>query len=162
MPNAQGVIALGARLRAIRQQALPQQPLSRPPTIVDLEWESDLRLQATAGENRLILDSNGTAGVSPMQALALALAGCMAMDVIHIVRKGRHDLRGLRVRLTGQRAPDEPRRFIAIVLHFTVSGAVSTDQVQRAIDLSREKYCSVWSSMRQDISLEVTHEITGG
>ncbi len=141
---------------------MTQQQSSRPPTIVDLEWESDLRLQATAGENRLILDSNGAAGVSPMQALALAIAGCMAMDVVHILRKGRHDLRGLRVRLTGQRAPEEPRRFTAVALHFAITGAVPTDQIQRAVDLSREKYCSVWNSMRQDISLEVTHEITGG
>lgn len=97
-----------------------------------------------------------------MQALALALAACMAMDVVHILRKGRHDLRGLRARLSGQRAPEEPRRFIAIVLHFTVSGAVPAEQIQRAIVLSREKYCSVWNSMRQDIILEVTHEIEGG
>jgi putative redox protein len=138
------------------------QPPSRPPTIVDLEWESDLRLRAKAAENQLILDSDGVAGVSPMQALALALAGCMAMDVIHILRKGRHDLRGLRVRLTGQRALEEPRRFTAIALHFVVTGTVQNEQVQRAVALSREKYCSVWSSMRQDISLDVTHEVTSG
>jgi putative redox protein len=141
---------------------LTQQQPSRPPTVVDLEWESELRLHVTAGEHRLILDSNGTAGVSPMQALALALAACMTMDVVHILRKGRHDLRGLRARLSGQRAPEEPRRFIAIVLHFTVSGAVPAEQIQRAIVLSREKYCSVWNSMRQDITFEVTHEIEGG
>jgi putative redox protein len=139
-----------------------QQTASRPPTIVDLEWESDLRLHAKAGENQLILDSAGVAGVSPMQALALALAGCMAMDVVHILRKGRHDLRGLRVRLTGQRAAEEPRRFTAIALHFVVSGSVQSDPIQRAVALSRDKYCSVWNSMRQDISLDVTHEITGG
>ncbi|MGH9329742.1 MAG: OsmC family protein [Vicinamibacterales bacterium] len=109
----------------------------------------------------MILDSDGAAGPSPMQVLALALAACMAMDVVHILRKGRHDLRGLRARLSGHRAPEEPRRFTAIALHFTVSGAVAPEQVQRAIDLSREKYCSVWNSMRQDISFEVTHEMAG-
>jgi putative redox protein len=134
---------------------------SRPPTVVGLEWEADLRLLATAGSNQVTLDSAGEAGLSPMQALAVALAGCMAMDVIHILRKGRHDLRGLRARLTGQRAPDEPRRFTAIAIHFTIAGAVPPTQVQRAIELSREKYCSVWSSMREDIALDVTHEIAG-
>jgi putative redox protein len=138
------------------------QSASRPATVVDIEWQSELRLHAMAGENRLILDSDGAAGVSPMQALALALAGCMAMDVVHILRKGRHDLRGLRARLSGQRAPQEPRRFIAIALHFTVSGAVPAEQIHRAIVLSRDKYCSVWNSMRQDITFEVTHEIAGG
>jgi putative redox protein len=138
------------------------QSTSRPATTVELEWQSELRLHAKAGENQLTLDSDGVAGVSPMQALAMALGGCMAMDVVHILRKGRHDLRGLRVRLTGQRAPEEPRRFTAIALHFLVTGNVASDQIQRAVSLSREKYCSVWSSMRQDIPLDVTHEITGG
>jgi putative redox protein len=146
----------------VGHSALAQQPSTRPPTTVELEWQSDLRLHAKAGENQLILDSDGIAGASPMQALAMALGGCMAMDVVHILRKGRHDLRGLRVRLTGQRAADEPRRFTAIALHFVVSGNVASDPIERAVSLSREKYCSVWSSMRQDISLDVTHEITGG
>lgn len=142
--------------------ALTQQQSTRPPTVVDLEWEADLRFHAVAGENRLILDSAGEAGVSPMQALALALAGCMAMDVVHILRKGRHDLKALRVRLTGQRAAEEPRRFTAIALHFDVTGVVAPEVIRRAVDLSQEKYCSVWNSMRQDISLDVTHEIAAG
>lgn len=146
----------------IEHVALTEPQPSRPPTVVDLEWEADLRLRATAGENRLVLDSNGAAGASPMQALALALAGCMAMDVIHILRKARQDLRGLRARLTGQRSPEEPRRFTAIGLHFTITGDVAGEQIERAVRLSRDKYCSVWSSMRQDIALEVTHEIARG
>jgi putative redox protein len=146
----------------VGQSALAQQTPSRPPTTVELEWQSDLRLLAKAGDNQLILDSDGVGGVSPMQALAVALAGCMAMDVVHILRKGRHNLRGLRVQLTGQRAPEEPRRFTSIALHFLVSGTVASEQIQRAVSLSREKYCSVWSSMRQDIALDVTHEITSG
>ena len=97
-----------------------------------------------------------------MQTLAFALAGCMSMDVVHVLTKGRHDLRGLRADLTGQRAPDEPRRFTAITLHFTVTGDVPPDKVERAIDLSREKYCSVWHSMRQDIELTVTYKLSSG
>jgi putative redox protein len=138
---------------------LKEQPPPRPPTIVELEWDADLRVHATAGPNRLTIDSAGQAGPSPMQALAIALAGCMEMDLIHILRKGRHDLQGLRARLTGQRAPEEPRRFTAITLHFIVTGPVSAAQIQRAIDLSRTKYCSVWNSMRQDIPFEVTYEV---
>ena len=79
-----------------------------------------------------------------MQALAFALAGCMAMDVVHILRKGRYDLHGLEGRpRRAQRAPDEPHRFTGVALHFTVTGDVPDDQVERAIDLSRDKYCSV-------------------
>jgi putative redox protein len=132
---------------------------TKPPMDVELIWERDLVFSGRAGEVTLTLDSAGAAGPSPMQALAFGLAGCMAMDVAAIIRKGRHDLRGLRADLSGQRAPEEPRRFTTIDLRFTVRGDVPEAAVQRAIDLSRQKYCSVWHSMRQDIELTTTFGI---
>ena len=84
------------------------------------------------------------------------------MDVVHVLTKGRADLRGLRVDFSGQRAPEDPRRFTAITLHYTVTGNVPGDKIERAIELSREKYCSVWHSMRQDIELTVTFKVTPG
>jgi putative redox protein len=133
---------------------------SRPPTIVELDWDAELRFRAVAGANRLTIDSDGAAGPSPMQALALALAGCMGVDLIHILTRGRHDLRAVHARLAGHRADTEPQRFVSIALHFTVTGDVAASHVQRAIDLSRDKYCSVWNSLRQDIRFEVTYDIT--
>jgi putative redox protein len=97
-----------------------------------------------------------------MQALAMALAGCMAMDVVLVLRKGRHDLRGLRADLTGHRAAEEPRRFTSITLHYTITGTIPNEPIERAIKLSREKYCSVWHSMRQDIELDVTFAVSEG
>jgi len=86
----------------------------------------------------------------------------MAMDVVHVVTKGRHDLRGLRVDLSGERAPTTPHRFTAITLTYTITGDVPTDAIDRAIQLSRDKYCSVWHSMRQDIPLTVNYTVTPG
>ena len=131
----------------------------KPPLELYLVWEHDLVLSGASGEARLTVDSDGAAGPSPMQALAFALAGCMAMDVVHMLRKGRHDLHGLRLDLSATRAPEQPRRFTAVTLHFIVTGAVPTDAIQRAIDLSREKYCSVWHSMRQDITLDTRYSV---
>lgn len=101
----------------------------------------------------MILDSSGKAGASPVQALAFALAGCMGMDVVHILAKGRHELRGLKVALVAERAQENPHRVTAVTIDFTVNGPVPREQIQRAIDLSHEKYCSVWHSMRQDIPI---------
>jgi putative redox protein len=97
-----------------------------------------------------------------MQTLGFALAGCMAMDVVHILKKGRHDLRGLKVDLIAQRAQDQPHRFTDVVLKYVVTGNVPEEHVQRAIDLSRAKYCSVWHSLRQDIGLTVTFTVAPG
>ena len=132
----------------------------KPPTVVELIWEHDLVLGGHSGKAHLTVDSAGVAGPSPMQALGFAVTGCMAMDLIHILRKGRFDLKGLKADLRAQRAPDVPHRFTAIALHFTVTADIPDDQVQRAIDLSRDKYCSVWHSMRDDIELAVTFTVT--
>jgi len=134
----------------------------KPPTVVELIWEHDLVFGGKSGDVVMTLDSGSDAGPSPMQALAFGLAGCMAMDVVHVLKKGRHDLRGMRADLTGQRANEEPRRFTAIALHYTVTGDIPAEAVERAIMLSREKYCSVWHSMRQDIELTVTFKVTTG
>jgi putative redox protein len=134
----------------------------KPPTVVELIWEHDLVFSGKCGDVRMTLDSASAAGPSPMQALAFGLAGCMAMDVVHILKKGRYDLRGLRADLKGIRADWEPRRFTAVNLHYTITGQVPAEQVERAITLSREKYCSVWHSLRQDITFTVTSSTSDG
>jgi putative redox protein len=136
------------------------EPARRPPTIAHLTWEGDLVFSGTSKRTSIVLDSAGVAGPSPVETLAFALAGCMAMDLVHVLRRGRHDLQACRAELVGERAPAEPRRFTAIALRFTIIGNVPRNAVDRAIKLSREKYCSVWHSMRQDIPLTVTASIS--
>jgi putative redox protein len=123
----------------------------KAPTSVELVWTHDLVFEGRAEHASIVLDSAGKAGPSPVQALAFALAACMGMDVVHILKKGRHDLRGLKLSLVAERAQDDPHRVTAVTIDITVTGAVPRDQIQRAIDLSHDKYCSVWHSMRQDI-----------
>ena len=134
----------------------------KPPTVVELIWEHDLVFGGKSQDVRLTLDSASAEGPSPMQALAFGLAGCMAMDVVHMLKKGRHDLRGLRLDLSGTRVSDVPHRFSRFELRFTVTGVIAPEHVERAIELSREKYCSVWHSLRQDIELDVAFEISEG
>lgn len=106
-----------------------------------------------------MLDGDGAAGPSPVDALALALAGCMAIDVADIVVKGRHDLQSLEARIVGQRRDEPPRRFVSFTLHFALTGQVPAHAAERAIQLSRDKYCSVWHSLRQDIDLFTSFEV---
>ena len=132
----------------------------KPPVTLDLTWERELIFSGRSGTAAITLDSASQAGPSPVQTLAFALAGCMAMDVVHILRKGRHELRGLRVALTATRAQDDPHRLLTVDVRFEVNGAIAGDQVERAIALSRDKYCSVWHSLRQDIVLTTTFSIS--
>jgi len=131
----------------------------KPSVEVELAWEGALRFRGRAGPAAVVVDSDGSAGPSPVQALALALAGCMSVDVVHILERGRQPLRGLHARLRGERAPEDPHRLVRVDLRFDVTGEVAPDKVERAIALSREKYCSVWHSLRQDIEFTISFEV---
>ena len=133
---------------------------ARPPLVAELMWSGDLSFNALSGTSAAVVDGDGKQGPSPMQYAAMGLAGCMAADVVDIIRKGRHPLTALRVTFTGTRAEEPPRRFVQIVLQFHVEGAVPPEAVERAIALSREKYCSVWHSFRQDIELATRFHVS--
>ena len=79
----------------------------------------------------------------PMELLLAGTGGCTAYDVVLILKRGRHEVRGCSVKLTAERAETEPKVFTTINMHFIVSGkALPELAVERAIALSHEKYCS--------------------
>jgi putative redox protein len=133
--------------------------MAKPPVVASLTWAGDLKFNASSGSQSLTLDGQSAAGASPVQALAFAIAGCMAMDVVDILRKGRHLLTGLDVRFHAERAQEPPHRFTSVKLDFVVHGAVPSDAVRRAIALSHEKYCSVSNSLRGDIAFATEFEV---
>ena len=99
----------------------------KAPTTFELIWEHDLVLKGRSADAEIVLDSAGKAGPSPVQALAFALAGCMAMDVVYILQKGRLDLKGLKVALSAERAQEDPHRITAVTIDFTVTGDIAKD-----------------------------------
>lgn len=131
---------------------------------VELEWEgAGLQfLGGSEGGCEVRLDGNGKTGISPVDALLVALAGCMAADVVDILTKGRVAFDGLRVRVEGDRVKEPPRRFRTIRLHFESTGlaADQEDKLQRAIELSQEKYCSVMHSLRTDIEFRTARVLS--
>ena len=131
----------------------------KPPVVADLTWTGDLRFSATSAATGLTIDGNSVAGPSPVQALVFALAGCMAADIVHILTKGRHPLRGLKAHLVAERAQQDPHRLIKVDLRFDVDGAIPKEAVERAAALSHEKYCSVWHSLNPDIDFRVTCDV---
>lgn len=134
-------------------------PTPKLPVTVALEWRGQLRFTARAGALETLLDGNAQLGLSPVQALVSALAGCMATDVVHILEKGRQPLRALNAEAVVVRAEADPRRMVKVDLRFRVEGAIAPEKVERAIALSRETYCSVWHSLRTDIQLTTSFEM---
>jgi putative redox protein len=92
----------------------------------------------------------------PMELVLAGTGGCTAYDVVLILKRGRHDVRGCDVSLKAERAETDPKVFTKIHFHFTVRGRnLNPTQVERAIKLSHEKYCS--ASIMMEKTAELTH-----
>lgn len=108
----------------------------------------------------MLIDGDGVTGPSPMLALLLAAASCAGADVVVILEKMRVGLRSLSVDVEGTRRDEEPRRYIAVRFHFSISGdGLDRAKAERAVSLSLEKYCSVIHSMAPDISVDYDLEL---
>jgi putative redox protein len=127
-------------------------------------WKRDLSFTGTANSGFTVpLGSGGQPGVSegtsPMELLGISLAGCTGMDVIYIIIKKRQDVTGFEVRVHGDRAAEHPRVFTHMTVEYVVTGHhVEPEAVERAVDLSVTKYCSVLAMLNK--AAEIDHKIT--
>lgn len=110
------------------------------------------------------IDADKEKGASPMELILLGLGGCASYDVVSILQKSRQEVTDVRCELTAERAETVPAVYTAINMHFVVTGSdIADKQVERAIKLSAEKYCSA-SRMLVQGGVDITHDfeiITG-
>jgi len=96
-------------------------------------------------------------GVRPMEMLLIGMGGCTEFDVLHILRKARQDVTSCELELTAERAETEPKVFTRIHAHFILAGkGLAEKQVERAIRLSAEKFCS--ASIMLGATAQITHD----
>jgi putative redox protein len=121
-----------------------------------LKWEGGQRFTGGTPEGpQVLIDGRGEGGPSPMGALLLSLGGCMGIDIVDIASKMRVSIGTLEVELEADRRPEPPRRFTRIVMRFRVTGADVADRVklERAVELSRETYCSVFHTLSPELEI---------
>ncbi len=100
------------------------------------------------------------AGPGPAELLLVAGAGCAAWDLVEILRKQRQDLATIDVTVDGDQQPDPPWTFRRVELRFTVQGrSLDREQVERAVELSVERYCSVLSTIREAAHVTFTTHV---
>lgn len=128
-----------------------------------IKWVEGRTFVGTSGTGHSIvlggaLEPGGpTPGPSPMELLLIGTGGCSSVDVVMILQKGREPVVDCECRVTAERAPEDPKVFTKIHLHFIVTGrGLSPAKVERAVQLSAEKYCS--ASIMMAKSAEVTHD----
>ena len=99
-------------------------------------------------------------GARPMEMVLMGTGACSAIDVVHILRKARQAITGCTVELDADRATEDPKVFTRIRFHYVVTGKGLADaQVERAIRLSSEKYCSATAMMAKTAAIEWDYEI---
>ena len=105
---------------------------------------------------------NGGANLAPrpMETVLAGAGGCTAYDVVLILKRGRHDVRGCSVKLTSERAPTDPKVFTKIHMHFSVSGkGLAASAVERAIAMSHDKYCSATIMLGKTAEITTSFEV---
>lgn len=127
-----------------------------------LRWtgEGDQFEGGAPGGPTILLDGGLEAGPSPMDGLLLSLAACMGIDIRMILDKGRVPIDEMEILIEGDRAEEAPRRFTRVGLMVRLRGPDEGHEgkILRAIELSRDKYCSVFHTLRSDLDVEIAHE----
>ena len=133
--------------------------MSHPPTEIIVNWKGESTFvgqNSTGGTVQMgILD--GKPGVGPMQLLLMAVAGCTGMDIASILQKKQASLADMQVRVRGERSEGYPMIWTKIHINFLIWGdRIKPKDVEQAIKLSEEKYCSVGIMLGK--SAEITTE----
>ena len=127
---------------------------------IEVVWEGERRYRGgPAGGPTLMVDGNRQVAPSPVDTLVIAMASCSAIDVVDYLEKRRTPASSLRVSVRFSRAPNPPRRLTDLTLVFHVATESDRDHVERAVQLSFDKYCSVASSLAPDTKLDWTVEL---
>ena len=99
-------------------------------------------------------------GARPMELVLMGTGACSAIDVVHILRKARQEVRDCVVELEAERATSDPKVFTRIHFHYVVTGsALAAAQVERAINLSKDKYCSATAMLAKTAEISVDYEL---
>lgn len=129
-----------------------------------VKWVDNMTFLAETGtKHTLVMDGAPEAGgrdlaPRPMELLLAGAGGCSAFDVVMILKKGRHPVTGCEVSLQAERADADPKVFTRIHFAYKVSGKqLKPEAVQRAVELSKEKYCSATIMLGK--TAEITHSI---
>ena len=127
-------------------------------------WVQDAMFLGESGSGHAVVmdgapDSGGrNLGVRPMEMLLLGLGGCTAFDVVMILKRGREPVTGCVVDMDADRAETEPKVFTRIAMRYRVSGrGLDPKKVERAVNLSAEKYCSATAILAK--TAQISHEI---
>lgn len=130
---------------------------------IDVNWTGNMSFEASIGEHKISIDADPSVGgqnkgPKPKPLLMVALAGCTGMDVVSILKKMRVDYEGLNIKVEGELTEDHPKKYTKMQVIYEFKGEnLPMDKLEKAVDMSKEKYCGVSASLKEviDISYEI-------
>lgn len=135
---------------------------------IKLEYLKGLQFKAYSDTNSnysILLDTSKEAGgneegIKPTDLILVGLAGCSSMDIVSILKKKKQNITSYKANVTGERAETHPRVFTKMVITYEIKGKDIDEQaVKRAIELSKDKYCSVWAMLKNAVDIEWSYKI---
>lgn len=127
-----------------------------------VQWVENLNFLATSGSGHQVSfdGDKGKHAPSPMEMVLMAMASCSSVDVVSILEKARQRVTDVRCHVKGQRADAVPAVFTDIHLEFVITGyEVAAHHVERAVQLSAEKYCSVAKMLEASVNISHSFRI---
>ena len=128
-----------------------------------IKWVEDRTFIGESGSGHKVVlgtafgPEGRTPGPSPMEMVLIGMGGCTAFDVVHILERGREAIEDVAVELEAERAEHDPKVFTRIHMHFVVKGrGLAREKIERAINLSAEKYCSASAMIAKTAT--ITHD----
>jgi putative redox protein len=127
--------------------------------VINVRWAGDMAFEALVNEHKILMDASPevggrNAGPRPKPLLMASLAGCTGMDVISILKKMKVEVTGFNILVEGTLTEEHPKQFTAMHLIYEFTGHnLPPDKIERAIELSQEKYCGVSATLKKAINI---------
>ena len=134
---------------------------------INVRWTGDMAFEADVDDYKILLDTRPelggkNSGPRPKSLLMVSVAGCTGMDVVSILKKMKVAVTEFNMRVTGDVAPEHPKRYTAIKLVYEFKGNdLPLDKIKHAIELSQDKYCAVIATLKRSLDLSYEIKING-
>ncbi len=127
---------------------------------VSMNWLNDMAFETTLYGHKLIIDASAEHGGNdlgprPKALMLVALGGCTGMDVVSILKKMRVEYNSLEIVVEGDLADEHPKKFLHMKVNYNFTGNdLPLDKIQKAVDMSRDKYCGVYANYKESMQVE--------
>ncbi len=127
---------------------------------VSMNWLSDMAFETSLNGHKIVVDASeehggNNLGPRPKALMLISLGGCTGMDVVSILKKMRVDYKKLEIVVEGETSDEHPKKFVHMKVNYNFVGKdLPLDKIQKAVDMSRDKYCGVYATYKEAMIVE--------